>query len=80
VVKGVHQQNWATMSFTVKYPQTYHFTSLQPWLPVKRVMLDLRPIVKVTAATGGEFDSKTNLAKINAGKTQVCDILNVSHK
>jgi len=43
-------------------------------------MLDLRTIVKVTAATGGEFDSKTNLAKINAGKTQVCDILKVSHK
>jgi hypothetical protein len=40
-----------------------------------------RPIVKVITAKGEEnLTVKQILAKINAGKTQVCDILKVSHK
>lgn len=48
---------------------------------MKRVVLNLRTIVKVIAATGEEnLTVKHILAKFNVGKTQVCDILKVSHK
>jgi len=48
---------------------------------MKRVVLDLSMIVKVIATTGeGNLTVKQILAKFNAGKTQVCDILKVSHK
>jgi len=44
-------------------------------------VLDLRTIVKVIGTTGEEnLTVKQILAKFNAVKTLVCDILTVSHK
>jgi hypothetical protein len=48
---------------------------------MKRVVLDLSMIVKVLEATGEEnLTVKQILAKFNAGKTQVYEILKVSYK
>jgi hypothetical protein len=47
---------------------------------MKRVVLNLRMIVKVIATGEENLTVKQILAKFNAGKTQVCDMLRVSHK